>query len=316
MVHNLEIVEGRASMFYAKDSGVPWHGLGTAVPTAVTSKEAIQLAGLDWDVELRKVRLVDGIGIPQYRAITRTTDNKVFGMPTPDYKPIQNRDAFTFLDSLVQDKVLVYDTAGAINEGKTVWMLARMDEDFRIQDDVYGKFLLATTSHDALHSLMFWTTAVRVVCENTLMMATGAASIARVQHSGDIAAKMDKARQLMAISTGQQRRMEEWLRKLTEVEVEEAGMIKVRETLFGGLDEATPTQRKNAIDSFTEIYRAEAERCGETAYALAQTVTGYADHKVRVTAKSNRLASALVGRTAQVKQAGLTAVAELAGVKI
>ena len=36
------------TMFYTREK--PWHGLGTRVETAPTSKAALQLAGLDWKV--------------------------------------------------------------------------------------------------------------------------------------------------------------------------------------------------------------------------------------------------------------------------
>lgn len=36
------------SMFYVRET--PWHGLGTKVLTAPASKEALELAGLDWQV--------------------------------------------------------------------------------------------------------------------------------------------------------------------------------------------------------------------------------------------------------------------------
>lgn len=36
------------SMFYVRET--PWHGLGTKVLTAPTSKEALELAGLNWQV--------------------------------------------------------------------------------------------------------------------------------------------------------------------------------------------------------------------------------------------------------------------------
>ena len=44
---------------------VPWHGLGTPVLEAMTSAEAIEKAGLNWEVEARPILdSVDGNIIP------------------------------------------------------------------------------------------------------------------------------------------------------------------------------------------------------------------------------------------------------------
>ena len=46
---------------------VPWHGLGTIVQEAMTSEEALELSGLNWNVESRPIFTNEGIEIPGYR---------------------------------------------------------------------------------------------------------------------------------------------------------------------------------------------------------------------------------------------------------
>ena len=55
MAHNLEIINGEASMFYCGEK--PWHGLGTALEKPATSKEAIEAAKLNWTVEKQQLYL-------------------------------------------------------------------------------------------------------------------------------------------------------------------------------------------------------------------------------------------------------------------
>lgn len=311
MAANLEIVNGKASMFYALDRGVPWHKEGTSVETAVGYEEALEKAGIDWEVELRKIRLVDGAGIPTRRAVVRKTDSKTLGVVGLDYRPIQNREVFDFMDSLYQDGQLLYDTAGALNGGATVWMLARMTEDMRIGNDTFANYLLATTSHDATASAAFYATKVRVVCENTLNLATGKRAMTLIRHKGDISMKLEKARAVLSITNEQHRRLEAFLRKADEVEVTEPMFAKVEEKLFGTLDDATPTMRRNAIDAFRAIYKEEVDRNGTTAYSLTNAVTGYGDHKIRTTKDGTRMGSMLVGSAAMFKKDGMRAVQQL-----
>ena len=54
MSHELEVVNGNASMFWLQADGAPWHGLGKMITGKVQSgAEAIKLAGLDWTVSTR-----------------------------------------------------------------------------------------------------------------------------------------------------------------------------------------------------------------------------------------------------------------------
>lgn len=194
-------------------------------------------------------------------------------------------------------------------------MQAELAADMRILDDVYRRFLLASTSHDGTRGLCVHNGNTRVVCENTLIEATRDAALTRITHTGDIAGKMDAARRLLKVIDSQNERMVEWLTKLTTVEVSPKAFEDFRTKMLGPLDDATPAQRRNAIDAFIEIYNEETERVGHTAYALANAVTGYADHHIRVKTGSSKLDSTISGRTNLIKTTGLNMVAKLAGAK-
>ncbi len=82
------------SMFYVRET--PWHGLGTKVLEAPASKDALQLAGLNWRVMQEPIytareELVDG-----YKANVRDSDRKVLGVVTDRYRVIQNDEAGFF----------------------------------------------------------------------------------------------------------------------------------------------------------------------------------------------------------------------------
>ena len=106
---------------------VPWHGLGTPVEKAMTSAEALELGGLDWEVNPKPVFTETGFEIPNYKANIRSSDNSVLGIVTNRYKIVQNKEAFAFTDALL-DGGVTYETAGSLGNGKTIWLLAKMPE--------------------------------------------------------------------------------------------------------------------------------------------------------------------------------------------
>jgi len=191
------------TMFYAGET--PWHGLGTKLDHIATSEEAIVAAGLDWEVEMYGVytRTTDPTFqvVPGYFATTRKTDNKVFGVMKSRFKPVQNREAFTFFDNVVGEKLAIYHTAGSLKEGAIVWILAKLPGNFSIKGDQVDKYLLLTNSHDGSRAVQMFYTPIRVVCWNTLQMADSTAS-ARfyMRHTTMVMNRIAQAQDILGIA--------------------------------------------------------------------------------------------------------------------
>ena len=95
------------TMFSVRET--PWHGLGRIVMDAPASREALELAGLDWQVESRNIYSGTGAMIPGYRANVRSTDDAVLGVVSDRYRIVQNEEAFQFTDDLLGEGV-TYET--------------------------------------------------------------------------------------------------------------------------------------------------------------------------------------------------------------
>lgn len=120
------------TMFSVRET--PWHGLGRIIMDAPASREALELAGLDWQVESRNIYSGTGPMIPGYRANVRSTDDAVLGVVSDRYRIVQNEEAFQFTDDLLGEGV-TYETAGSLQGGKKVWMLARLPRKYLIAGD-------------------------------------------------------------------------------------------------------------------------------------------------------------------------------------
>ena len=80
------------TMFSVRET--PWHGLGRIIMDALASREALELAGLDWQVESQSIYSENNTIISGYRANVRSTDDTVLGVVSDRYR-MQN--GFTVL---------------------------------------------------------------------------------------------------------------------------------------------------------------------------------------------------------------------------
>ena len=70
--------------FYVREK--PWHGLGRVVIEAPTSKDALKLAGLDWNVVQEPIYTEFNEVVEGYKANVKDSDRKVLGVVSDRYK--------------------------------------------------------------------------------------------------------------------------------------------------------------------------------------------------------------------------------------
>jgi phage/plasmid-like protein (TIGR03299 family) len=184
------------SMFYVRQT--PWHGLGEKVENALTSKEALEKAGLNWNVSQHPVH-VNGLVVEGYKANVRDSDNKTLGIVSNKYKVVQNSEAFEFTDNLLNHDCM-YETAGSLCEGKRIWLLAKLPEK-RILDEEVSPYLVFSNSHDGTGAIRIAITPVRVVCQNTLNLAlTTCKRSWSTKHVGNMEFKLEEAKRTLELA--------------------------------------------------------------------------------------------------------------------
>ena len=152
---------------------------------------------MDWKVYQREVYTDSGIKIEGYRANVRNTDNKVLGVVTERYKIVQNEEAFSFTDALL-GKGVRYETAGSLQEGKKVWLLARLPKEYIISGEQISPYLVFSNSHDGSAAVRVAVTPIRVVCNNTLNLALSTAKRSwAMVHTGNIKGKIHEAQETL-----------------------------------------------------------------------------------------------------------------------
>lgn len=193
MSHEIE------TMFSVREK--PWHYEQTQEVTKIiqeapTSAEALELAGLDWNVVRKPIFDETAKEIPGYFMNIRETDNKILGVISDRYALIQNKDAFDFTDALVGEG-LKYETAGSLRGGKQVWLLGKL-ENMQIAGDEIESYICFTNSHDGMGAVRCFMTPIRVVCNNTLNFAIkGAKRMWATNHVGNIQNKLTEAKEVL-----------------------------------------------------------------------------------------------------------------------
>jgi phage/plasmid-like protein (TIGR03299 family) len=196
------------SMAYNTENGPPWHRKGTPTKGLTTAAECIKAAGLDWAVTKVPLRIADEGGVPlshvmaTVRADLPATDSRrVLGIVGEEYQPLQNWDAFRFFDGVVGEGAAIYETAGAIENGKRIWLLAKIPTTIHIgKDDVVDPYLLLANGHDGQLMVHVKFTPVRVVCQNTLAMAlhTGGGPHLALRHDRYLKRRLESAADTIA----------------------------------------------------------------------------------------------------------------------
>jgi len=233
---------------------VPWHGLGEIVEEAPDSRTAIKLAGLDWVVEQEKIQLVkNGALVKDYFANVRNTDGSVLGIVGNKYKIVQNYEAFEFTDALLGEGVR-YETAGSLCDGKKVWLLAKLKDEFKLIGDKTEVYLTFYNSHDGKGSIRVFVTPVRVVCWNTLNMALKNVSRSWATiHVGNMQEKLEEARRTLEMTYTYMNEVSEVAEILVNKTLTNNGVTEFIETLFPFDENMTDRKKNNIIDIRQEL---------------------------------------------------------------
>ena len=315
-------------MAYCGD--VPWHKLGKKVSEGVTAEQMIREAGLDWEVDLRPARGAREINrkgeFSRYEVVRLPRPNKqeaevLLGLVGRRYQPLQNSEAFEFFDPIVGETKAYFETAGALGEGEKIWVMAKMPEVMEIvPGDECMKYLLLSNTHSGEGSVIVKFTSVRVVCQNTLMMAMADGQKAyRVRHSKNMQFRLEELADFLAITQEVFLKAETLFKRLAQVQMNRSRLKEY----FGAVFPLSEAQKKNPEEpprwkNLREAYERQRDLqlpgvCG-TLWAAYNAITYFEDYKQpqQDEQPDQRLQRVWFGGGADVKLKALEKAKELA----
>ena len=238
MPRELHIQDGKVSMMYVDEE--PWHSIGTELSAPLTAAEAIRDANLDWEVDKKPLYVGEGgkYRLPNRHAVVRKDlwGKKycpVLGIVGKDYAPLQNKEAFKFFDPIAGKGAATYEMAGAIGDGKRIWILAKLASDIHvIGDDITKKYLLLSNSHDGTSSIQIKLTPIRIFCSNMLTMALRQGPTLRIVHTKDMHQRLKNAERALELINKRFEKIEKTFQRMTRVQVRNGRLTEYLNLVF------------------------------------------------------------------------------------
>lgn len=326
MAHEIaKAADGRDSIAYINET--PWHGLGQRLTPGQPLEIWQQEAGLDWtakragvyfDREVVDIKTGNATISPakskNHFVFYRSDTGDVLDVHTSRYNAVQPKQIIEFYRDLVEKHGFVLETAGALKGGKKIWALANTKQASMLRGgDALKAYLLLATSYDGSMMTQARWTDVRVVCNNTITVATYGKPTIAIPHSTTFDADQVK----IELGIG-----EAWERHTTEAESMTQRIVSKEETIkfflnvYYGLD--TPDKLKEfaankdndrTIEKFTErMTRALFESPGAhlasakgTLWGALNAITRDVDFGKPARTQENRLNSAWFGDGENIK---------------
>lgn len=302
--------------------GKAWHNIGIRVQEAVTAQQAIELAQLNYGLQLQDIYYNDGSEykkIEGKKGVVRADNKNIIGVVGDRYTVVQNNKAFDFFDNVVEKGEAMYHSAGALGKGERIWILAKLPSHILVFDkDVIEKYLILTNSHDGTSALKMYFTPVRVVCQNTLNASLkNSKDGISIRHCGNINSKVSEARRVLGLALDFYNIFEEKVQimartKLTDMQINNYydRLLKIND------DEKISTRKHNIKDNLLSLQRNgkgnNIEKIRNTVWTTYNAVTEYTDYYRTVKGgEQNRFNSSIFGSGAKLKEIALNQALEL-----
>jgi phage/plasmid-like protein (TIGR03299 family) len=204
----LDMSRGQAALY----TSVPaWHSLGSVIEGGTTDVDTVLVeGGIDFDVDKLPAKYYNPVAREiqniQRKYVTVRSDNGfAFDVVGENYQTWQNRDAFSFIQELVNSRDVLWESAGALNDGRRTFVCARLPENIVIDEgganDEVVPILSVLNSHDGTTPLTALLSPWRIVCGNTDRMARKDATHTwKVKHTKNMAHRVEEARKTLSLT--------------------------------------------------------------------------------------------------------------------
>jgi phage/plasmid-like protein (TIGR03299 family) len=292
--HGLDTTTGKVALY----SAVPaWHELGTIIEGGTSDIDTVLESGaIGFEVVRRPVLYKATLNGPTQvladEFVTVREDTGAgLGVVGARYEVLQNRQMFEFLQDLVDRYDVVWDSAGALRDGRKVFVSMRLPNTVSIDaagiNDQIVPYIAGINSHDGSSQAHAVVSPWRIRCGNTERFAVrDAVTRWGVRHTRNARDRVAEARRTLGLSV---KYFDNWAAEeeaLAQTDLAIDEFRKVVNDLWPAPEDGAPkrtvTHHTNRLDALTTLYDSNTAQLGRTAYAGERAITEYADWKAAI----------------------------------
>jgi phage/plasmid-like protein (TIGR03299 family) len=262
---------GADAMAYVGET--PWHGLGMKLDESADLQTWASASGLDFELDVTPVQNGE-IKLEGKQIIYRKDTQTGLAVVSDNYKVVQPIEVLNFFKEYVNGTAQL-ETAGVLHDGKRYWAMAKLDGEINIAGDISKPYILLSSSCDGSLATQARLTTVRVVCNNTLQMATQGRADVVVRHNtvfdaADARMKLEGVYESLAAHTAA-------MKSLASIRLSNKKAEDFLNKLYGTEDKLG-RQPRRIMELFTgDGLGADQDSSKGTAFGLLNAFTQYSD---------------------------------------
>jgi phage/plasmid-like protein (TIGR03299 family) len=298
MAHNLDFSNNQANIAFLGSREDVWHRLGQEMKPGQSIEEWAKQAGLNW--EAIKVPAVASLSDSRFdhipaglrfaevantHFIARSDTGSVLGIGSDQYQLHQPSEVLDWFKRYISvDDRFQLDVAGSLKGGAIIWATAKFNGDVSIAGDSHKARILMSTTFDASAATTNRMTTTRVVCNNTLDVATadGRACVRTTHRQKFDAARVGKELAALAQGVATYKQVGDALAQTEMAKEQVSAFFKTcLDIPFESKFEDLSGRKQNQFTALQAAFRTTAKERNTDkpdAWTALQAITRYVDH--------------------------------------
>ena len=258
-----------------------WWNIGTHLNTTDV-QEALTLSGLDYTVNVQPAYAKIGedyVKVPGKSTIVRD-DGHIYNILSGNYTPIQNKDAFDFVQYINDD--IRFVKAGETYSG-LIYLIGEI-ANLNILGDEFKIYTIFQNAHNGAYSLAMSICPLRIVCENQFNLALKESNSSfRIKHTKNIESKTKVAAQALNSISHYIELFQKEAEEFAGQKLSERQITQFLDHMFPINEDMRPStieQVENEKKKFIKAYNADDNQNFKgSAWGLINGLTDYITHQ-------------------------------------